>query len=50
MSDAAQLFELKGKILLADREYVGDDWLRFLSDLGIDFVVRFKWYKKQVNN
>jgi hypothetical protein len=52
IGDAAQLFDLKGKILLADREYVGDDWLRFLSDLGIDFVVRLpiKCYKKQVNN
>jgi hypothetical protein len=52
MRDAARIFDLKGKILLADREYVGDDWLRFLADLGVDFVVRLpiKCYKKQVKN
>ena len=40
------------KILLADQEYVGDDWLRFLANLGVDFVVRLpiKCYKKQVKN
>ena len=32
LRDAARLFDLKGKVLLADREYVGDDWLRFLGD------------------
>ena len=50
--DAARLFDLKGKTLLADREYVGDDWLKYLVDLGIDFVVRLptKCYKKQVKN
>lgn len=36
ITDAARLFDLKGKILLADREYVGDDWLPFLADMGID--------------
>lgn len=52
ISDAARLFNLRDKILLADREYVGDDWLRYLADLGIDFVVRLpiRCYKKQVKN
>lgn len=52
IGDAARLFDLKGKLLLADREYVGNDWLRFLADLGIDFVVRLpiRCYKTQVKN
>jgi hypothetical protein len=40
LSAAAKQFDLKGKVLLADREYCGDNWLRHLVDLGIDFVVR----------
>lgn len=50
--DAAKLFNLKGMILLADREYVGDEWLRFLGDMGIDFVVRLptRCNKKHVKN
>ena len=52
LRDAARLFDLKGKVLLADREYVGDDWLRFLGDQGIDFVVRLpiRYNKKHVKN
>ena len=34
--DATKLFNLKGMILLADREYIGDEWLRSLSDMGLD--------------
>lgn len=50
--NATRLFDLKAKILLADRAYVCDDWLRFLADLEIGFVVRLpsKCYKKQAKN
>lgn len=38
--DALALYHLKGKILLADREYVGEKWLAYLSKSDIDFVIR----------
>ena len=37
---ALQLYRLQGKILLADREYIGEQWLTYLSQSGIDFVTR----------
>ena len=39
LSASAKQFDLKGKVLLADGEYCGHNWLRHLVDLGIDFVV-----------
>jgi len=49
---AMRYFDLEGKTLLADREYIGDDWLKFLISFNIDFIirVRHKNYKKAVNN
>ena len=44
--------DLKGMVLLGDREYVGIEWFRALkSERGIDFVVRLKKgiYHDQVN-
>jgi hypothetical protein len=35
-------YDLRGKCLLADREYIGRDWLSFLRQKGIDFVIRLK--------
>ena len=35
-------FNLKDKILIADREYIGVDWFRFLIDSGLQFVIRLK--------
>lgn len=40
IEEALALYELKGKILLADREYIGEGWLAYLSNSGIDFVIR----------
>ncbi len=40
ITEARGYFNLKGKILLADREFVGQQWLNFLVDSGIDFVIR----------
>jgi len=40
MTEALLYYRLQGKILLADREYVGEKWLRYLYSEGIDFVVR----------
>jgi hypothetical protein len=52
LSAAAKEFDWKGMILLADREYSGHDWLRYLVDLGIDFLVRLpqRCCKKQVSS
>ena len=40
MTEALVYYRLEGKILLADREYIGEKWLRSLCLEGIDFVVR----------
>ena len=39
----SQLFDLKGLTLLADREYIGKDWFKFLKENGIHFVIRLRW-------
>jgi len=48
---AMRHFKLKGKILIADREYIGKDWFKFLIDKEIDFVIRSKTnaYKADVD-
>lgn len=50
IEEASQIFNLKGKILLADREFVGDEWFSFLTSEGIDFIVRLSktCYKKRI--
>lgn len=35
-------FNLKDKTLIADREYIGIEWFRFLIDSGLQFVIRLK--------
>jgi transposase len=49
--EAIKIFDLSDKILLADREFVGEDWLKFLTDNHIDFVIRLSktCYKNPVN-
>ena len=44
-------FNLRGKILLADREYVGEDWFKYLVDNGLEFVIRLreKNYQKDID-
>lgn len=39
---ACKLFSLKGKVLLADREYIGNEWFTLLNEKGIDFVIRLR--------
>jgi hypothetical protein len=39
---ALWLFDLSGKVLLADREYVGSKWFKELTKAGIDFVIRLR--------
>jgi hypothetical protein len=42
MKRALRSFNLKDKTLLADREYIGIDWFKFLIDKDISFVIRLK--------
>lgn len=51
MKKALRYYDLKGKILLADREFIGDKWFSFLDHSGIKFIIRLrkKQYKKQIN-
>lgn len=41
---ACERFDLRGKVLLADREYVGVDWFKYLISKGIGFCIRSKRY------
>lgn len=38
--EACKRYELSGKILLADREFIGEKWLLFLVSRNIDFIIR----------
>lgn len=42
LKSARKLFDLKGKILLADREYIGSNWFATLKQAGLDFVIRLR--------
>jgi len=48
---AMKYFNLEGKTLLADREYIGTDWFKFLVANEIDFNIRLrvKNYKKAID-
>jgi len=48
---AFELFDLKGYILLADREYHGEGWFKYLIDKGLEFDIRLKkgCYRNQVD-
>jgi hypothetical protein len=39
---ALALFDLSGMTLLADREYIGKSWFKFLKDNKIHFVIRLR--------
>lgn len=47
---AMKVVDLKGKIIVADREFIGADWFLFLSQSGIRFVMRLRegMYKKDL--
>lgn len=52
ISKAFRFFDLTGKTLVADREYIGKDWFKFLIDKGLNFVIRSKTntYKTAIND
>jgi len=39
-TEACERYQLSGKILLADREFIGEKWLSFLVSKKIDFIIR----------
>jgi len=47
---ALVLFDLSGKVLLADREYIGTDWFKALNTACLHFVIRLrnKNYEPQI--
>jgi hypothetical protein len=47
---ALVIFELKGKVLLGDREYVGHEWFEALTRAQIDFCIRLRKgnYEQQI--
>ena len=48
---ASKLYPLEGFCLLADREYVGRNWLAFLDGLGMGFIIRLSRqdYKHEIS-
>jgi len=42
MNEALKMYDLRGMILLADREYIGEQWFNYLEDKGLRFVIRLK--------
>lgn len=40
---ALSLFDLRGMTLLADREYIGQEWFNYLKSTGINFVIRLRF-------
>ena len=47
---ALKVLRLKGKVLLADREYIGTKWFKALHRAGIGFVIRLRAgnYQQQI--
>ena len=50
-TEACERYQLCGKILLADREFIGEKWLSFLVSKKIDFIIRMSktCYKKPIS-
>lgn len=44
-------YDLRGKTLIADREYIGKEWFKYLQDQGLDFIIRLRKnsYRKAIN-
>jgi hypothetical protein len=47
---ALKVFVLKGKVLLGDREYIGEQWFEWLAKQGLDLVIRLRAgnYQQQI--
>jgi len=51
INKALKWYNLKGMILLADREYIGEAWFKYLKVNGLEFIIRLKSnvYKQYVD-
>ena len=51
MKKVLKSFNIKNKTLIADREYIGIDWFKYLIDNDLNFVIRLKKniYHKAIN-
>ena len=51
LQQAMKLYPLAGFCLLADREYIGREWFKFLTDSGIRFIIRLgqQDYKAEIS-
>lgn len=49
---AMKHFNLSGKTLIGDREYVGEDWFKYMKDNDLEFCIRLKrkTYSSLVDN
>ena len=43
VAEVLEHFDLSGMTLLADREYIGKKWFKYLKDKGINFVIRLRF-------
>jgi len=52
MEEALKMYDLRGMILLADREYIGEEWFKYLKSKHLEFVIRLKKkvYKEYIDN
>lgn len=48
---ACEWYDLEGMLLLADREYIGEEWFKYLKSKKIAFVIRLRKniYKKMID-
>ena len=51
MDKACEWYNLQGMVLLADREYIGEHWFKYLKNKGLHFIIRLKKhnYKEYVD-
>ena len=49
---AFTIIDLQGKLLIADREFIGKEWFVSLVDFGLNFVIRLRkgMYVSQISN
>lgn len=52
IKEALRRFDLSYSVLIADREYIGTKWFKYLTDNEIDFIIRLKsgTYKDAVDH
>jgi Transposase DDE domain len=48
---AGKFYDLKGKVLVGDREYIGREWFGYIRSLGMDFIFRLPYgdYRSEIN-